>query len=1281
MDISVSKQKGTLALAGLLALTFGAGAMQAANALKIQQTGVTITTVALACSTQTGTNVQTITVSAVTAPGVGHQYTVTVTTAPAHGIVVTAPSPAVITPTNLTLTYTVANAPGCVGNTSSGGTPYTLGFSSQLDAGAVTADASITVSDTITVGAASGLVASGVTINCVYTSGGGGTWTPGPAQTVYVSSTAGGGMPFTAVTSGLTAPAAWITLNPGTPAATAGSTAATFTVAATPTGGSSGCGGFTSGTHTTSLHLASNYAGAGAPSPDLVITITMLVVPPSPLTVTPVPAAPSISLSYVKGSAVAGAANVSVTSTPTALFFTVNTASFPAWLAVNRNSATTTAPLAFSTTSAADLLAPGAYSATIYLQVSGYGDYPVTITLELTNKAPTLSVNSPISISWGLGSPIPTATITATSSDTPIAYTITTGGTLQPQVGAPVCQGTICVGATGLAYSFGTNIPVTFNSSVFSSAQPGQILTGTVTFSWGTPVTTTVVAINVTVTSGAAVITGISPATLPTATSPTTFTMVLTGSGFVGGNNPTLSTKVGLAAGGPPATITPDSNFSMVVNDSTHITLTVTVPTIADPNLPFAPGGVGGVVGGTVNVGVCNGVCTTATGIATFTIGNAPIIQGVTSSSSFIEVAPGTLPTIAPYDMISIFGANFCSAGNTGYDITYNCGTNTVLGGTPSTTTLVYQPFVTNGEPAGATQRQVTVSFYLHGAESGAALATAPVLFATNSQINALVPSAVSGHTGAGAVDVVVNFGYGAYGSATLLSSNPFNVNIAATDPGVFTVGSDGQGTAAALNTAYNLIGSNSPAGARTGGHTVGDGDVVQLYVTGLGVPNSTFSNSSSGTGIFPTDCIAATGATSYSTALQALGYVPLTIDGAIIQSKLIDTGDLAPCFTTSPVVAIGGVPATVTYAGFVDDTVAGLYQINAVIPPSTSTFYPNWTPSANGTALGSMTQPVQLPVHVEFPSTVWSQNNVMLWVGPKLLMVKGAGVTTVTATSGSYAATVGTAVASLGATAFEGTGSYTYAISSGVLPSGLTLNTATGVISGTPNIGTGGTYAVTITATDQAAIPLTGSYSITITVNGALLVSGIGGSPFADSPYGTVAPTTITTLVASGGTVPYSYQITSSPVPAGMAVGAASGVVTTSDNTPAGQYTAIVVTATDSGSPALTGTATFEIDIPLALTTLISPTPQAHTDTTDALYQVTATGNTGTVVYTMTPISNTGSGGSLAINAATGAVTVGTATAGSYLFTVTATDSVTKAPGASGFGTATTITITVTVT
>src|ERR1019366_3343720 len=102
---------------------------------------------------------------------------------------------------------------------------------------------------------------------------------------------------------------------------------------------------------------------------------------------------------------------------------------------------------------------------------------------------------------------LPPPVITAQSTDTPIAYSLTTGGTLAPIVSQ----------SSGLAYSFGTQIGVTFNPLIFAAASPNSVLTGTVTFTWGSPASPIVVTFNISVVSPGATVNGLNPASLPTA--------------------------------------------------------------------------------------------------------------------------------------------------------------------------------------------------------------------------------------------------------------------------------------------------------------------------------------------------------------------------------------------------------------------------------------------------------------------------------------------------------------------------------------------------------------------------------------------------------------------------------------------------------------------------------------------------------------------------------------------------------------------------------------------
>jgi uncharacterized protein (TIGR03437 family) len=810
---------------------------------------------------------------------------------------------------------------------------------------------------------------------------------------------------------------------------------------------------------------------------------------------------------------------------------------------------------------------------------------------------------------------LPTAFITAVSSDSPISYKATTGGSLGPIVNPAQ--------VSGLAYSFGTQIGVSFNPLIFAAAQPGSVLTGTVTLTWGSPASTIVVTFNVSVLSPGATVSGLSPASLPTASPGQTFSVVLTGTGFVPSTDPSQKTKVGVVVAGA---LVVDTNIAANVINPSNIILTITVPVVPDANLPFAPSG----TGGSVLLGICNPAgttCSIPSGSATLTIGNGPIIQAVTSASAFIQVAPPSLPIISPYDMLSIFGANFCSSGGTG------CSSSQILFGTPDST-LRYATAL-SPDAAGPTKRSLSVTFQTHAA-TPVLIASAPLLFGTNGQINLLVPDALTGYVGQ-SVEIVVNFGYGS--GATMKSSAPVQVDVAATTPGIFTIGASGQGDGAILDSSFAVVTNTNPAGMRS---TATDSDIVQFYVTGLGAPDSTADNANTGGAAWSADCVSTA---SYLTSLNSAAGSALTnLDGTVVQSSLLNTNRLPPCVLSTsanvPTVNIGGVPATVLYAGFVPDSIAGLYQINATLPGSGDGPFT----SAAGTTINTLTTAVQLPVSIT-ANGVASQSGVTLWVAPRLKVLgpSGAGLTGTVGVPWSSSNNV--------VVASQGTPAYRYALTSGLLPSGLTLNTTTGAITGTPAALTSGTYAVTVTATDSANVPVKGTVSFTLTVAGGLFMTSTGTAPY-NATFGT-ASALLTTVKATGGVFPYAFAITNpSSIPTGMTINASTGVVATTALTPAGTYT-VTVTATDStaGTP-LTGSITFDIVVALRMSHT-APVSRAS-GTPGTLSTVSATGNTGTIVYTLDATSLSAG---FTIDSATGAVGSGTAAAGTVNVTVTATD------------------------
>ena len=114
------------------------------------------------------------------------------------------------------------------------------------------------------------------------------------------------------------------------------------------------------------------------------------------------------------------------------------------------------------------------------------------------------------------------------------------------------------------------------------------------------------------------------------------------------------------------------------------------------------------------------------------------------------------------------------------------------------------------------------------------------------------------------------------------------------------------------------------------------------------------------------------------------------------------------------------------------------------------------------------------------------------------------------------------------------GLGPYTYAVTAGALPAGVTLNASSGQLSGTPT--SAGAYSFTITATDAAdstgSATFTGSVLAAITINPATL------------PGATVGVAYSQTVSASGGTGGFSYSLSAGALPAGLTLNPSSGVI-----------------------------------------------------------------------------------------------------------------------------------------
>jgi len=159
--------------------------------------------------------------------------------------------------------------------------------------------------------------------------------------------------------------------------------------------------------------------------------------------------------------------------------------------------------------------------------------------------------------------------------------------------------------------------------------------------------------------------------------------------------------------------------------------------------------------------------------------------------------------------------------------------------------------------------------------------------------------------------------------------------------------------------------------------------------------------------------------------------------------------------------------------------------------------------------------------------------------------------------------------------TASGGTAPYTYSISSGALPAGLSLNTSSGAITGTPTTAGAASFTATVADSGAATAKQTVSVNCSITIAPAPVTLAC-----VSASAGQVGTAYASSLVASGGTAPYTYSIASGALPAGLSLNTSSGAITGTPTTAgAATFTAKVVDSTGT-----TGTHTASISCSITI-------------------------------------------------------------------------------------------------
>jgi uncharacterized protein (TIGR03437 family) len=718
------------------------------------------------------------------------------------------------------------------------------------------------------------------------------------------------------------------------------------------------------------------------------------------------PAATTINLLCTIGSTcTSNVANVStysatdvLTNTGAQALYTIATPSVP-WLNVTPTTGTlligsstaTTQTLTFSVSAGWTSLNAGLNTTTVHLTSGVGGNSTFTVNLQVQAAAPTLVVQggtnvlNPVPYLTGATAPSLSLTLVS-SSGLPLAFSVSVASATTP---GGVSSGWLTINAgsaSGIAYSWGTTIYFTASASALNGSNPGDYDTGTITI---TPSgqTAIVIPLNIAVSAGAPTLSTVSPSLVPLLVSPVApgfVNLVLHGTGFVATIG-AQKTKVFIGA-------TAAASAQVLTNYVTVLSPTfiqVAVP-YAGTGSPFATSGATALV-----IGVANGPSPTIPSV-TLPLGvtSAPIVSSITSASSFVEAASGTAPNAAPYDILSIFGTNLCPLCT---------GTNAVLVGAPDPVFFRYPTFLS---PDGT--HKITVIFTK---PTTTTILPGYLLFATNNQINVLVPGALASLAGTASPNTgLVNIQVAYDTNTPPLAANTsvaYQVTSVAYDPGIFTIASSGQGQGAIVDATSFVL--NSQTNYATSGTST-----VSIYMTGLGVPDAVNSNSNALTSGWSTSCVSPLGAAIGTSALAPTGYMetvntpyfssvtgtgfqqpsatylppsPIwtSIDGAVINPAELALSattpfpaNLPPCLSSSDSSATNTLSVTfygntttvgtISYAGFVSGSIAGLYQINVSVPALTGT----------GTAAA---YPVVVGFGTATPPTPASQGGVTMWI------------------------------------------------------------------------------------------------------------------------------------------------------------------------------------------------------------------------------------------------------------------------------------------------------------
>ena len=586
----------------------------------------------------------------------------------------------------------------------------------------------------------------------------------------------------------------------------------------------------------------------------------------------------------------------------------------------------------------------------------------------------------------------------------------------------------------------------------------------------------------------------------------------------------------------------------------------------------------------------------------------------ITSATS----APGTVGTAFTYDITATGSPTSYTASPLPAGLVLNSSTGAITG-TP-TAAGVTSVVLTATNPTGT---------------------SSPVTVTTTIAVAGIVPVINSATAAPGTVGTAFTYDITATGSPTSYTASPLPAGLVLnSSTGAIT----GTPTAAAATvvslTATNAIGTSSPA-------------TVTITIAAAGIaPVITSATTAPGTvgTVFTTYTITATGTpTSFTASPLPAGLVLNSSTGAItgtptaagITSVVLTatnaTGTSSPVTVTTTIAAAGLAPA-INSATTAPGTVGTAFTYGITATGSPTSFTAGPLPA--GLVLNSLTGAITgTPTAAGVTGVVLTATNATGTSSPVTVTttIAAAGLAPVVNSATSAPGTVGTVFATYLITA---TGSPTsYAASP--LPAGLVLNSLTGAITGTPTAA--GVTAVMVSATNSIGTSSAVTVNITIAAVGLAPVITSTTSGYYPGTVGMPFPTY--TIAATGS--PTSFSVTG--IPPGLVLNPLTGAITGTP-TAAGTYP-LTATATNSfGS----GTSVFAIAIYAAVVVPVITSPTSAPGTVGTAI------NTFPITATGVPTSYTATGlpPGLTIDPVTGAITGTPTAAGTFVATITATNS-----------------------